>query len=124
MAITHLALCRTVVAAAAMNELTWQRVLEWEALHHDTCGDPKLLRFLGKPHDLRQADLPHSDHTNIIIVKCVHLWSWHISCWVVAPVSHVCYMSFPVLQGWLEPCFGSTLAPCTQRSQANIVAWR
>lgn len=36
-----------------MNELTWQRVLEWEALHHDTCGDPKLLRFMGKPHDLR-----------------------------------------------------------------------
>lgn len=36
-----------------MNELTWRRVLEWEALHHDTCGDPKLLRFMGKPHDLR-----------------------------------------------------------------------
>lgn len=36
-----------------MNELTWRRVLEWEALHHDTCGDPKLLRFLGKPHNLR-----------------------------------------------------------------------
>ena len=40
-------------ASAAMNELTWRRVLEWEALHHDTCGDPKLLRFMGKPHDLR-----------------------------------------------------------------------
>ena len=43
------------VSAAAMNELTWRRVLEWEALHHDTCGDPKLMRFLGKPHDLRQV---------------------------------------------------------------------
>ena len=40
---------------AAMNELTWRRVLEWEALHHDTCGDPKLLRFMGKPHDLRHG---------------------------------------------------------------------
>jgi len=42
---------------AAMNELTWRRVLEWEALHHDTCGDPKLLRFMGKPHDLRCASV-------------------------------------------------------------------
>lgn len=42
-----------VYCSAAMNELTWRRVLEWEALHHDTCGDPKLLRFMGKPHDLR-----------------------------------------------------------------------
>ncbi|DBA70340.1 hypothetical protein WJX79_008096 [Trebouxia sp. C0005] len=41
-----------VHAHNTMNELTWRRVLEWEALHHDTCGNPKLLRFMGKPHDL------------------------------------------------------------------------
>jgi cytochrome c heme-lyase len=36
-----------------MNESTWQRVLAWEALHADECGcGPKLLRFLGRPHDL------------------------------------------------------------------------
>lgn len=42
-----------------MNELTWRRVLEWEALHHDTCGDPKLLRFMGKPHDLRYGKVQY-----------------------------------------------------------------
>jgi cytochrome c heme-lyase len=36
-----------------MNEATWQRVLAWEALHADACPcGPKLLRFLGRPHDL------------------------------------------------------------------------
>ena len=39
-----------------MNESTWKQVLAWEQLHvtPETEPDkqPKLLRFLGKPHDL------------------------------------------------------------------------
>ena len=47
--------CTDCLVFAAMNELTWRSVLQWESLHHETCSDPKLLRFMGKPHDLRQA---------------------------------------------------------------------
>ena len=39
--------------AAAMNELTWQRVMDWEQLHREECRDPTLLRFEGKPDKLR-----------------------------------------------------------------------
>jgi cytochrome c heme-lyase len=35
-----------------MNEITWDRVRRWEALHHQECSDPKLARFRGRPHDL------------------------------------------------------------------------
>ena len=36
-----------------MNEATWQRVAQWEMLHRGECDTPTLLRFQGKPHDLR-----------------------------------------------------------------------
>lgn len=36
-----------------MNEATWQRVMQWELLHRQECDYPTLLRFQGKPHDLR-----------------------------------------------------------------------
>lgn len=36
-----------------MNEATWHRVKAWEVLHREECGSPTLLRFQGKPHDLR-----------------------------------------------------------------------
>jgi Cytochrome c/c1 heme lyase len=45
----------TVVAVHnSMNENTWRQVLAWEALHPIPSPDraPKLLRFLGRPHDL------------------------------------------------------------------------
>ena len=35
-----------------MNEITWQDVRTWELLHKDECGEPTLLRFLGRPDDL------------------------------------------------------------------------
>ena len=35
-----------------MNEITWDRVKRWEALHYQECSDPKLTRFRGRPHDL------------------------------------------------------------------------
>jgi len=37
-----------------MNEKTWKQVLAWEELHPQESEDrrPKLLRFLGRPHDL------------------------------------------------------------------------
>ena len=35
-----------------MNESTWRRVLEWEALHSAECAAPKLLRFMGRPDEL------------------------------------------------------------------------
>ena len=38
---------------AAMNEVTWQHVLAWEALHAGECGQPQLLRFCGRPDELR-----------------------------------------------------------------------
>jgi cytochrome c heme-lyase len=41
-----------VRAHNAMNEATWRRVEAWEALHCDSCPNPTLLRFLGRPHDL------------------------------------------------------------------------
>lgn len=36
-----------------MNEITWQQVMVWESLHRDTCCESKLLRFRGRPDDLR-----------------------------------------------------------------------
>ena len=59
----RLALCRPLCSTpcrhctAAMNELTWQRVMDWEQLHRDECCDPTLLRFQGKPDQLRCAGL-------------------------------------------------------------------
>jgi cytochrome c heme-lyase len=35
-----------------MNEKTWERVREWEALHRSSCPEPKLSRFMGRPNDL------------------------------------------------------------------------
>lgn len=49
---TH-AHCSAAAAAAAMNEVTWKHVADWEALHCDTCPYPTLLRFRGRPDDLR-----------------------------------------------------------------------
>lgn len=37
----------------AMNEVTWKRVMDWEQLHCEACQYPTLLKFQGKPHDLR-----------------------------------------------------------------------
>jgi cytochrome c heme-lyase len=36
----------------AVNERTWQEVLQWERTHCETCPTPKLLRFQGRPADL------------------------------------------------------------------------
>ncbi|GMH45471.1 hypothetical protein BSKO_13428 [Bryopsis sp. KO-2023] len=42
----------SVVSAHNMlNDVTWSHVRDWERLHPE-CGQPKLLRFLGRPHDL------------------------------------------------------------------------
>jgi hypothetical protein len=39
-----------------MNEATWQQVAVWEKLHAQECScGSTLLRFMGKPHDLRYA---------------------------------------------------------------------
>jgi cytochrome c heme-lyase len=38
---------------AAMNEMTWRKVQDWEQLHCEECKYPTLLKFEGKPHDLR-----------------------------------------------------------------------
>jgi cytochrome c heme-lyase len=36
-----------------MNERTWNKLLEYEKTYHcDECSTPKLLKFLGRPHDL------------------------------------------------------------------------
>jgi hypothetical protein len=36
-----------------MNEATWQTVHDWEQLHCEECKHAQLLRFQGRPHDLR-----------------------------------------------------------------------
>jgi cytochrome c heme-lyase len=41
-----------VHAHNSMNEVTWNEVRTWESLHRDTCCESRLLRFLGRPHDL------------------------------------------------------------------------
>ena len=45
--------CDKLSGCAAMNEVTWQHVLAWEALHAGECADPQLLRFTGRPDELR-----------------------------------------------------------------------
>ncbi|KAG0226159.1 holocytochrome c synthase [Actinomortierella wolfii] len=35
-----------------INEEAWNEVLKWEAEHSDTCCEPKLLRFQGRPNEL------------------------------------------------------------------------
>ncbi|KAF9575557.1 holocytochrome c synthase [Mortierella alpina] len=35
-----------------MNEEAWAEVMKWEKEHSDTCCDPKLLRFQGRPQEL------------------------------------------------------------------------
>lgn len=48
----------TEIKCTAMNEKTWERVAEWERLHSNECPDPRLLRFMGRPDDLRLASRP------------------------------------------------------------------
>jgi cytochrome c heme-lyase len=43
-----------------MNEKTWAKVVEWEQQIYDPEAQPKLLKFLGRPHDLSpKAGLKH-----------------------------------------------------------------
>ena len=59
----------------AVNERTWTEVLRWEALHKSSCGDPKLLKFEGRPKDLTPRarinslfgyDLPFDRHDWVV----------------------------------------------------------
>ncbi len=43
---------------AAMNELTWRKVQQWEALHPETQSEATLLRFCGRPDNLRCPPAP------------------------------------------------------------------
>ena len=43
-----------------MNEVTWQHVLAWEALHAGECAGPQLLRFTGRPDELRYKSFGES----------------------------------------------------------------
>lgn len=45
----------TLPLCTAMNEATWRQVLVWERLHASDCQTPTLLKFRGRPHDLRYA---------------------------------------------------------------------
>ncbi|ORX95852.1 cytochrome c and c1 heme-lyase [Basidiobolus meristosporus CBS 931.73] len=35
----------------AVNEMCWRKILEWEAMHENQCGGPRLVKFQGKPRD-------------------------------------------------------------------------
>jgi cytochrome c heme-lyase len=54
-----------------MNEKTWERVAEWEQLHCAECPDPRLLRFRGRPDDLRSAPAPAAQ--SILPTDAVHV---------------------------------------------------
>ena len=43
----------THACCAAMNEMTWRHVLAWEQMHCAECKSPQLLRFCGRPDELR-----------------------------------------------------------------------
>jgi hypothetical protein len=47
-----------------MNEATWQTVHDWEQLHCEECKHAQLLRFQGRPHDLRWASSSSSSSSN------------------------------------------------------------
>ena len=49
--------CDRLIVYAAMNEVTWQHVLAWEALHAGECANPQLLRFTGRPDELRYKSI-------------------------------------------------------------------
>ncbi|KAI8981648.1 cytochrome c/c1 heme lyase-domain-containing protein [Mycotypha africana] len=36
----------------AVNEMAWQKILEWERLHTTECNQPRLEKFEGKPKDI------------------------------------------------------------------------
>ncbi|CAO3654442.1 unnamed protein product [Mucor fragilis] len=36
----------------AVNEMAWQKILEWEKLHETECQQPMLAKFEGKPKDI------------------------------------------------------------------------
>ncbi|EIE78706.1 hypothetical protein RO3G_03410 [Rhizopus delemar RA 99-880] len=36
----------------AVNEMAWQKILEWERMHETECNQPMLLKFQGKPKDI------------------------------------------------------------------------
>ncbi len=43
---------RTVVGIHnAVNEQTWREVMKWESELHPECGNPRLVRFYGRPKD-------------------------------------------------------------------------
>jgi cytochrome c heme-lyase len=35
----------------AVNERTWAEVMKWEKMHAAACGNPRLVRFQGRPTD-------------------------------------------------------------------------
>ncbi|KAJ1964025.1 Cytochrome c1 heme lyase [Dispira parvispora] len=35
-----------------VNEMTWKKIMEWEAYHQSDCPNPTLLRFQGRPQDV------------------------------------------------------------------------
>ncbi|KAL8272421.1 hypothetical protein Esti_003711 [Eimeria stiedai] len=44
----------------AVNEEAWRQIEQWEELHKDACKSPKLIRFVGRPHELSlKAQLRH-----------------------------------------------------------------
>ncbi|KAG0000292.1 holocytochrome c synthase [Modicella reniformis] len=55
-----------------MNEEAWGEVMKWEKEHADTCCDPKLLRFQGRPSTLSpKASAPKPfDRHDWIIDRC------------------------------------------------------
>ncbi|RKP05755.1 cytochrome c/c1 heme-lyase [Thamnocephalis sphaerospora] len=36
----------------AVNERAWREILKWEQMHKTECGQPKLVRFQGRPKDI------------------------------------------------------------------------
>lgn len=64
---------RLFPAPAAMNEATWRRVMDWEQLHCQECRQATLLKFQGRPHDLR---CPPGQHRQSVLLVQRHVYAW------------------------------------------------
>ena len=56
-----------------MNEMTWRHVLAWEQMHCAECSSPKLLRFLGRPHELRCCPHAAALHRWLSWIRAAHM---------------------------------------------------
>jgi hypothetical protein len=73
-----------------MNEMTWATVQQWERLHHE-CDNPRLSRFIGRPHDLSPLGSFLLSPINWAVTDHTHLFR----------SSTACSLALEIAAGWL-----------------------